>query len=233
MRCDDQSRANEDKLVRAGPSSIYYLFATLLSALTSFATLASFKLLGLLDRADQAVLQLSADGRIENGGPARFSELFRDITALGSTSIVTVVTVGSIIALKLSNRTHEAVSFGLIVLSSSLLDHILKELFGLSRPGLFAHETIVNSPSFPSGHTLIGSVTYLTLGWISTMHRRRSLRALSVGLAGLVAVAIGASRIYLGVHWPSDVIASWLLAISLCSLFLIMNEKSVICRLRR
>jgi len=87
---------------------------------------------------------------------------------------------------------------------------VLKAGFGRPRPELVPHGSYVYTASFPSGHSMLSAITYLTLGFLLARtheHRRTKLYIMAVTL--LITGLVGVSRIYLGVHWPTDVLAGW------------------------
>jgi len=143
-------------------------------------------------------------------GPRSFEEAMRDVTALGGTTVLTLVTVVATIAFLLHRKLrHAAVLVG-TVLISEIASEQLKGLYGRPRPDLVPHGSYVYSASFPSGHSMLSATVYLTLAaLISNLERTPSTRALVFATAITLMIAIGVSRIYLGVHWPSDVLAGW------------------------
>jgi undecaprenyl-diphosphatase len=96
------------------------------------------------------------------------------------------------------------------VLGGSLLSSGLKIGFERARPDLVPHGATVYTKSFPSGHSFLSAVVYLTLGaLLARVQPKRRLKIYLLGLAALLTVAVGLSRVYLGVHWPTDVLAGW------------------------
>lgn len=184
-----------------------------------FSILAVFNMRGALHGFDVAILTGLADGRSGEIKVARYSEIMRDITSLGGTTLITLITTTTVLFLFLSGKRGKAVFLALTVAGGSLLSNTLKRVFDLSRPDIFPHGTDVSSMTFPSGHTFTGAVTYLTLAFlIYQLEIKLPLKIFVFGIAVFISFWIGGSRLYLGVHWPSDVIASWILAIGWCSL---------------
>lgn len=191
----------------------------IVSSIALFSVLAFLDVQGVLHGLDVATLTALADGRIEGSGMARYSEIMRDITSLGGTTLITLVTSGVVLWLLLLRQRAAAVFMALTVISSSILNNTLKHVFDLPRPEIFPHETLVSSATFPSGHSLTSAVTYLTIAFlISRLSINPALKILAFCIAGLISFWVGISRLYLGVHWPSDLIASWILALGWCAL---------------
>ena len=143
-------------------------------------------------------------------GPRTFEEAMRDVTALGGFTVLTVVTVvGALAFLIHGRRRHALVLVGAVLLAQASSE-IAKALYGRPRPDLVSHGSYVYSGSFPSGHSMLSAATYLTLAMlIASVEPTRGAKRLSFGLAVLLVLAIGFSRVYLGVHWPSDVLGGW------------------------
>ncbi len=143
-------------------------------------------------------------------GPKWFNNAMLDLTALGG---VTVLTLAVILATALLLLRHRWRMAGLLVAataSGALAGSGLKHLFARPRPDVVHHLVEVSSLSFPSGHAMNSAIVFLTLGAIvSRNYRERSTRLFILLCAVGLTLIIGFSRIYLGVHWPSDVLAGW------------------------
>jgi undecaprenyl-diphosphatase len=145
-------------------------------------------------------------------GPAWLQEAMRDVTALGSYTVVSLMTVATLAYLWMARQWRTAVFVLVAVLGALLWIVLLKAGFDRPRPALVPHFTTVESASFPSGHSAAAAAVYLTLGvLLARFQERRRLRLFFVGLALAIAGLVGFSRVYLGVHWPSDVVAGWTL----------------------
>jgi undecaprenyl-diphosphatase len=152
-------------------------------------------------------------------GPSWIEESARDITGLGGYAVLTLVTVAAVFYLVLSGKRHAAVLLAAAVVGGTLLSTGLKLGFERPRPDLVPHAARVYTASFPSGHAMLSAVTYLTLGaLLARVQKRRRVKALLLTVAILVTLLVGASRVYLGVHWPSDVIAGWCVGAAWASL---------------
>ena len=152
-------------------------------------------------------------------GPSWLEESARDITGLGGYAVLTLVTVAALSYLVLTRKRHAALLLAAAVLGGTLLSTGLKLGFERPRPDLVPHAARVYTASFPSGHAMLSAVTYLTLGaLLARVEEHRRVKALLVAVAILITLLVGSSRVYLGVHWPSDVIAGWCVGAAWASL---------------
>lgn len=143
-------------------------------------------------------------------GPAWLEGAMRDITSLGSASVLLLITAAMIVYLLLIRRPGAALLMFVAVAGGQLLSSVLKFDIDRPRPDLVSHLADVASLSFPSGHAMLSAVTYLTLGSMAArVLPGRTTKIYVLGLAVLTTVVVGISRIYLGLHWPSDVLAGW------------------------
>ena len=204
------------KLIRAGRTEFATLAIVLLLAvaLLSFARLTDDVVAGNTRAFDSAVLMaMRTPGQPGNPvGPPWFEEAVRDVTSLGGTVLIVLITGTVAGFLAMSGTRHAAVLMIASVSSGTLLMSFLKQVFGRARPDLVEHSARVFTESFPSGHATLSAVTYLTLGaLLARVQTRRALKAYSLGIAITLTVLVGVSRVYLGVHWPTDVLAGWCL----------------------
>jgi undecaprenyl-diphosphatase len=148
-------------------------------------------------------------------GPAWLRIAALDITALGSGTVLglVVAVIAGFLLLQGLRRTA-----GFIVVASVggwLLNALLKELFQRPRPGVVPHLSEVMTLSFPSGHAMTSAAVYLTLGaLLMRLADRRATKIYCMACAMLIAVLVGITRVYLGVHYPTDVLAGWLVGLS-------------------
>jgi undecaprenyl-diphosphatase len=148
-------------------------------------------------------------------GPAWFEEAVRDLTALGSTLVLSMAVVTVVGLLLLMRHRRAAVFTFAAAVTGQLASHGLKEFFGRPRPDLIPHEVEVFTHSFPSGHAMMSAVVYLTLAALAArLMEQRRLKIYALSVAVVFTILIGASRVYLGVHWPSDVLAGWTIGAS-------------------
>ena len=155
-------------------------------------------------------------------GPAWLQAAMVDITALGGVTILTLLTALTAGYLLASRKTAIAIFLVLAIAGGAMLSSLLKIGYARPRPDLVAHLVDVQSLSFPSGHAMNSAITYLTLGaLLARTEGRRRVTIFLMAAAIFLTLIIGISRVYLGVHWPSDVLAGWCVGASwaaLCSL---------------
>ena len=145
-------------------------------------------------------------------GPPWFERAMADLTALGGYAILTLLLIASIVYLSATGKWRTSLLVFGAVSSGTLLSSLLKQGFDRPRPELVDHLTHATSSSFPSGHATLSAVAYLTLGLLmARAHEHLRVRILIVVGAVAVTVLVGVSRVYLGVHWPTDVLAGWCL----------------------
>ena len=143
-------------------------------------------------------------------GPRWLEEMMRDFTALGGVGVLSAVTLAVVGFLAMTRRRHAAATVAVSVLGGLLLSHALKWGFARPRPDLVPHGQAVYTQSFPSGHAMMSAVAYLTLGaLLARTQPRRRAKLYFLAVAGLLTALVGVSRVYLGVHWPTDVLAGW------------------------
>jgi undecaprenyl-diphosphatase len=143
-------------------------------------------------------------------GPKWVEGLARDITALGSLGVLSLVVAGTVTFLFLARQPVRAWTLLAAMLGGIADTMVLKAIFGRPRPNLPLHQVDVYSSSFPSGHAVMAAVTYLTLGALVARGLRTSLLKMYVMLVALtITLLVGVTRVYLGVHWPSDVVGGW------------------------
>ena len=143
-------------------------------------------------------------------GPPWLLDVVRDITALGSIAVLTLLVTFVTTFLFARGKRHAGLFVLTTVLSGALLNTVLKLTFARTRPDIVTPLTQVTTTSFPSGHAASSAVCYLTLGlMLAQTQASRSVRIHLIVTAGILALLVGVSRIYLGVHYPSDVLAGW------------------------
>jgi undecaprenyl-diphosphatase len=167
---------------------------------------------GSTRRYDEAImrgLRTSADPGVPIG-PRWGLTVMRDLTSLGSVAVLTTFSLAVLGYLVVRRQHHAAVLVLVATGGGGLLSSVLKGVFERDRPDVVPHLVSVSSLSFPSGHALASAVVYLTLGaLLSRLVQARHLKVYCVAVAVYLSFVVGLSRVYLGVHYPSDVLAGW------------------------
>lgn len=153
-----------------------------------------------------------------------------DITGLGGGTMLTLFTLLCFGYLLVLRRRATAIFLAASVIGGALLSTGLKLAFLRPRPDLVPHLVDVATASFPSGHAMNSAVVFLTLGaLLARAEASRRVRVYLVSVAIGLTVLVGVSRIYLGVHWPTDVLAGWCVGAawsSLCSVLALVLQRS-------
>jgi undecaprenyl-diphosphatase len=203
---------------------ILVAFLILAAAAFAFIQLASEVSEGDTLAFDRWLLQAlrSAGDPSDPAGPGWLQAAMIDLTALGGVTVLTVITVIAAGYLVAARKIETAAFLAAAITGGAILGTLLKTGFARARPDLVAHLVEVNSLSFPSGHAMNSAITYLTLGaLLARTQKDQKVRIYLMTVAIALTLSIGASRVYLGVHWPSDVVAGWCVGCAwaiLCSL---------------
>lgn len=196
------------RLERAQAIALLALLACA-AGLWLFAVLTEEVLEGDTHAFDEALLlALRSPGDAGNPlGPAWPEYTFRDLTTLGGYPVAILVAVGYLLLVR---AWGSALMVPLILGGGLALNNLLKIGLGRPRPTLVAHVVEVQTLSYPRGHAMLSAVLYLTLGVLlaeAQKNPRAQLYILAVAIA--LTLIVGLSRVYLGVHWPTDVLAGW------------------------
>ena len=143
-------------------------------------------------------------------GPDWLNVAATDVTSLGSTTVLGIIVI-LVCGLFLSfRRWREALALLLASGGGLVITTVLKDLFQRDRPPAILHAVRAINASFPSGHAALSATVFLTLGaLIAHFAERRRVRVYALAAAVILSLVVGCSRVYLGVHWPTDVLAGW------------------------
>ena len=177
-----------------------------------FALVVAAVLSGRSEAFDAAGLRLWRTGiDLHPRGAPWLSEAVRDYTALGGVLLRHTVAIGALVALLFLRLRREAMLLALTIVSGWAVNSAIKALVGRPRPELVSHLTEAGGSSFPSGHSFNSAVVYIAIALaFAALSPRQSVRATIVLAAMVLTLLIAFSRVWLGVHYPSDVIAGWL-----------------------
>lgn len=209
---DTPAARHAPRRLRDGGLSPLVLFLVVVLCLWIFVAIADEVLEGDSRPFDRAVITaLRTSGDLGDPlGPLWLEEGVRDITALGSNAVLGLITLAVAGFLALAGRPRHVLFLLVAVAGGLLLGLALKAGFDRPRPDFLPHGQAVFTRSFPSGHAMNAAVVYLTLGSILAGRlASRLAKAYVLMVSMAVTVLVGLSRVYLGVHWPTDVVAGW------------------------
>jgi len=143
-------------------------------------------------------------------GPKWLPEVGRDLTALGGVAVLTLIILAVVGFLLLDGKRHLMWLVLSATVSGLLLSTALKHIYDRPRPALVPHLSDVYTTSFPSGHSMLSAIAYLTLGsLLARSVQKRRLKFYFVALALMLTFLVGISRVHMGVHYPTDVLVGW------------------------
>lgn len=160
-----------------------------------------------------------ADDPSQPIGPAWVANALMDLTALGGPTVLGLVVLAVIGFLALQARYRTAFLVFVTAASGETVGYAMKSLFARPRPTLVPHLREAFSSSFPSGHAMQSAIVYLTLGaMLMRIAEGRLTKIYCIGIAMTLTFLVGLSRVYLGVHYPTDVLAGWIVGLFWASL---------------
>jgi len=167
---------------------------------------------GEFQHFDDLVLKLLRDTNRPSApiGPDWLHEMGRDATALGGVLCITLITLFVVIFLLLERKRRAAMFLVIAIGGGAIMSGILKHLIARDRPEIVPHLSAVYTSSFPSGHSMLSAVAYLTMGTLlARITARRSTKLFLIFAAIFLTAIVGISRVYMGVHYPTDVLGGW------------------------
>jgi undecaprenyl-diphosphatase len=171
--------------------------------IVAFAWVAAHVVAGRTQAFDEAVLGALARHRVP-----WLQALMVDVTLLGATSVVVGIAAVAALFLAITRHRDSAMLLLASTVGAQLLNDVLKRAFDRPRPHVFDWGTQVATTSFPSGHAMSAAAVYATVAYLAArLEARRAVRVATYVAAALVILAVGFSRLYLGVHYPTDVAA--------------------------
>lgn len=148
-------------------------------------------------------------------GPRWLEGAALDVTALGGVTVLIFVVLVTLGFLWIAQKRRAFFLVAAASIGGQIFNSSLKGFFSRPRPTIVPHLTEVSSSSFPSGHSMMSAVVYLTLGaLLSRLVSGRLLRSYIVGVSIFLTLAVGTTRVFLGVHYPTDVLGGWTAGLS-------------------
>jgi undecaprenyl-diphosphatase len=197
--------------------------------LWGFLALASEVMEGDTTALDTTILRAlrKADDPSRTIGPAWLQGAVLDLTAIGGPTVLWLVVLSVVGFLLLQARYHTAIVVMTTAASGDILNVVLKNLFLRPRPDIVPHlRDVSGTMSFPSGHAMESAIIYLTLGaMLMQFAERRVTKIYCIGLAVFLTLLVGVTRVFLGVHYPTDVVAGWMFGFFWASLCWIVAKR--------
>ncbi len=160
-------------------------------------------------------------------GPAWLEYAMLDLTALGGATVLGLVVLTVAGFLVLQTRYRTALVVLVTAASGDLVNYALKSAFMRPRPTIVPHLRDVVSTSFPSGHAMESAIIYLTLGaMLMRIAERRLTKIYCLAVAAMLTLLVGISRVFLGVHYPSDVLGGWILGFAWASICWLVEQRT-------
>jgi undecaprenyl-diphosphatase len=168
----------------------------------------------------------SADDPSRPIGPAWVENALLDLTAIGGPTVLGLVVLSVVGFLLLQTRYRTALFVLATAISGEVVNTVMKAAFNRPRPSIVPQLRAVFSTSFPSGHAMESAIVYLTLGAIlMRVAESRLTKAYILAISMLLTVLVGVSRVYLGVHYPTDVIGGWIIGFVWASICWLVSQR--------
>ncbi len=165
---------------------------------------------GGIDEVDKQILLALRDAPDDPRGPRGFENAVMHLSALGSGAVTGLVTLIAVLFLLVARKPRLALLLVVCALGTLVAMELLKGLYERPRPTVVTHIDPPGGMSFPSGHSMIASALYPMLAvLIARALPERRLQRFAVAIGALLALLVGVTRMYLGVHYPSDVLGGW------------------------